>query len=208
MITARTATWLLVTLLVLVHLGLWVGKGSVPHVWSQRSQLAALNAQNEQAQMRNQRMAAEVSCSATAFDFSKPPEERLLFPLVEPGDTPDFAAPSIRANIQHLHARLLGEEALRGRDQAFREFIAQDEGAIGEEWQRVAVVNTVNLKLLPEQLHALILEIDQVVARYIAAYRTTPSPGARPVQVQLNAFPLARARETLPDEPATEGSAE
>jgi len=60
MITPRAATWLLVTLLVLVHLGLWIGKGSVPHVWSQRSQLAALNAQNEQAQMRNQRMAAEV----------------------------------------------------------------------------------------------------------------------------------------------------
>jgi DNA-binding transcriptional ArsR family regulator len=119
-------------------------------------------------------------------------------------DPSDFPAGS----ADRLAARLLGEEALRGRDQAFREFIAQDEGAIGEEWQRVAVVNTVNLKLLPEQLHALILEIDQVVARYIAAYRTTPSPGARPVQVQLNAFPLARGRETLPDEPATEGSAE
>jgi cell division protein FtsB len=60
MIAARTATWLLVTLMVLVHLGLWFGKGSVPHVWNQRSQLAALNAQNEQSQMRNQRMAAEV----------------------------------------------------------------------------------------------------------------------------------------------------
>jgi cell division protein FtsB len=60
MIAARTATWLLVTLMALVHLGLWFGKGSVPHVWNQRSQLAALNAQNEQSQMRNQRMAAEV----------------------------------------------------------------------------------------------------------------------------------------------------
>ena len=60
MITARTATWLLVALLVLVHLGLWFGKGSVPHVWNQRSQLAAVNAQNAQSQMRNQRMAAEV----------------------------------------------------------------------------------------------------------------------------------------------------
>jgi cell division protein FtsB len=60
MINTRTATWLLVTLLALVQLGLWFGKGSVPHVWGQRSQLAALNAQNEQAQMRNQRMAAEV----------------------------------------------------------------------------------------------------------------------------------------------------
>jgi len=60
MITARTATWALVTLLVLVHLGLWFGKGSVPHVWSQRSQLAAQRLQNEEAQRRNQRMAAEV----------------------------------------------------------------------------------------------------------------------------------------------------
>ena len=60
MISARVATWALVTLLVLVHLGLWFGKGSVPHVWNQRSQLAAQRAQNEQAQARNQRMAAEV----------------------------------------------------------------------------------------------------------------------------------------------------
>jgi cell division protein FtsB len=69
MTTARTATWLLVTLLVLVHLGLWFGKGSVPHVWSQRSQLAALNAQNEQAQMRNQRMAAEVLDLKTGLEM-------------------------------------------------------------------------------------------------------------------------------------------
>lgn len=69
MITARTATWLLVTLLVLVHLGLWFGKGSVPHVWSQRSQLEALNAQNEQAQMRNQRMAAEVLDLKTGLEM-------------------------------------------------------------------------------------------------------------------------------------------
>ena len=60
MINARTATALLVTLLVLVHLGLWLGKGSVPHVWGQRAQVAALNAQNGEAQLRNQRMAAEV----------------------------------------------------------------------------------------------------------------------------------------------------
>ena len=66
MTTARTTTWLLVTLL---HLGLWFGKGSVPHVWSQRSQLASLNAQNEQAQMRNQRMAAEVLDLKTGLEM-------------------------------------------------------------------------------------------------------------------------------------------
>lgn len=60
MFTARTVTCLLATLLVLVHLGLWFGKGSLPHVWSQRSLLAAQRAQIDQMQARNQRMAAEV----------------------------------------------------------------------------------------------------------------------------------------------------
>ena len=60
MFSARIATWMLVGLLALVHLGLWFGKGSVPHVWSQRSLLAAQRLQNDEAQRRNQRMAAEV----------------------------------------------------------------------------------------------------------------------------------------------------
>lgn len=55
------------------------------------------------------RMAVEVSCSATAFDFTKPVEERLLFPLVTPADTPMSNEAAIRANIVHLHERVLGE---------------------------------------------------------------------------------------------------
>ncbi len=55
------------------------------------------------------RMAVEVACTATAFDFSKPAEERLLFPLVEPVDTPDFNEGAIRKNIAYLHDRVLGE---------------------------------------------------------------------------------------------------
>jgi len=66
---SRIATWVLVTLLVLVHLGLWFGKGSVPHVWSQRSQLAAQRVQNEEAQARNQRMAAEVRDLKTGLEM-------------------------------------------------------------------------------------------------------------------------------------------
>jgi cell division protein FtsB len=69
MISARTITWVLVGLLVLVHLGLWFGKGSLPHVWNQRSQLAAQRAQNDEAQRRNQRMAAEVHDLKTGLEM-------------------------------------------------------------------------------------------------------------------------------------------
>lgn len=56
----RIVTWGLAALLLLVQVGLWIGKGSVPHVWSLQSQLREQNAANEQARQRNQRIAAEV----------------------------------------------------------------------------------------------------------------------------------------------------
>ncbi|MEZ4453713.1 MAG: DUF1588 domain-containing protein [Nannocystaceae bacterium] len=57
------------------------------------------------------RMANEHACTITAFDFTRPAEERTLFPLVELGDSPDSGASAeIKANIQYLHRQILGEE--------------------------------------------------------------------------------------------------
>ncbi len=58
------------------------------------------------------RMALEVACTATAFDFTRPAEERLLFPMVDTTDTPDTSEDAIRNNLVYLHDRILGETAL------------------------------------------------------------------------------------------------
>jgi hypothetical protein len=63
------------------------------------------------------RMASEVACASTAWDLSRPANERLLFPPVSPSDVPedDAGAPSSAArgqilqNLQYLHQRVLGE---------------------------------------------------------------------------------------------------
>jgi len=57
------------------------------------------------------RMSNEVACLATANDFAKPVDQRLLFPLVERGALPGTPEgdDAIRANVQHLHEHLLGE---------------------------------------------------------------------------------------------------
>ncbi len=63
------------------------------------------------------RMANQMSCRATPWDFSKPASERILFPLVEPTMQPEdlngFEIPSassaVRNNIQYLVSRLWGE---------------------------------------------------------------------------------------------------
>jgi hypothetical protein len=68
------------------------------------------------------RMANEVACEATARDFHLPVARRLLFPSAEPSDEPESetgdgipaAIDRIKANIQHLHGHVLGEELESG----------------------------------------------------------------------------------------------
>ncbi len=57
------------------------------------------------------RMANEVACNATAWDFTRVPDERYLFPQVEITDVPGSAGAdaAIEANIVYLYDHLLGE---------------------------------------------------------------------------------------------------
>jgi hypothetical protein len=58
-----------------------------------------------------QRMAYEVACRAVPYDFSKPQDERLLFPTIQRGDAIEDSA-RIREAVQHLHDRILGEQLM------------------------------------------------------------------------------------------------
>lgn len=57
------------------------------------------------------RMSNEMACTMTAFDFTRPAEERVLFPEVELADVPGApgAEDAIRANLVYMHDHLLGE---------------------------------------------------------------------------------------------------
>jgi hypothetical protein len=63
------------------------------------------------------RMANEMACWTVAQDFAKDPTDRKMFPFVEIGFEPEDvngfevsgASSAIKANIQYLHQRLLGE---------------------------------------------------------------------------------------------------
>lgn len=55
-------------------------------------------------------MANEASCSITSNDFSKPANQRLLFPNVELSTLPTSDSNAIVSNIQHLHLQMLGED--------------------------------------------------------------------------------------------------
>ena len=51
---------LLITLLLVLHMQLWFGRGSVPQVSRMKAELAQIEAVNREAQLRNDRLANEV----------------------------------------------------------------------------------------------------------------------------------------------------
>ncbi len=99
-------------------------------------------------------------------------------------------------SAERLAVRLVEDEWFRSRDQNFHEFLSEGDAIFGDEWLDIATSDTINLRLTPDQLHELVTDIDLVLAKYIAAYKKTPTPGSRPVQIQINAFPLVRGEAT------------
>lgn len=99
-------------------------------------------------------------------------------------------------SAERLAVKLVEDEWYRSREQNFREFLAEGEQVFGPEWLDIATSDTINLRLTPDQLHGLVTEIDVVLQKYIRAHKRTPSPGSRPAQIQVNAFPLVRGEPT------------
>lgn len=99
-------------------------------------------------------------------------------------------------SAERLAVKFLEEEWYRTREQNFREYVHDGDSVFGTEWLDVATSDTINLRLTPEQLHTLVTDIDVVLKKYIDAYKKSPTPGSRPVQIHVNAFPLVRGEPT------------
>jgi DNA-binding transcriptional ArsR family regulator len=109
-------------------------------------------------------------------------------------------------SAERLATQLVEDEWTRGREAAFHEYVREGESVFDEEWLDVAAFDTINLRLTSKQLHELVKDIDVVLWKYIEAYKTTPTPGSRPVQLQLNAFPLVRGEVYSPEPGKTSGN--
>ena len=95
-------------------------------------------------------------------------------------------------SAERLATELIDQEWMRQRDESLREFRERGAKVFDNEWLDVASFDTVNLRLTAPELRELVAELDAVIGRRLAAHKSNPSAGARPVQLQLNAFPLVR----------------
>ena len=94
-------------------------------------------------------------------------------------------------------ARQVNRNIERGRAESLAAFMASDLADLPDEWADASIISTLNARLTADQLKALADEMEAVLREKLDAYRSEPgAPGARPVQVHFNAFPLIDLQES------------
>ena len=95
---------------------------------------------------------------------------------------------------------LVMSEWQRGRQQRLAAFLGHGLETVGEEWVDVSGIMTANVQLTLEQARELGTQLAAVMDGYLEKYRNQTTPGARPVQVHIDVFPLIDGVEQPPAE--------
>jgi len=78
----------------------------------------------------------------------------------------------------------------RDRSHLLGDFIARGTEVLDEDWINASTIGTANLKLTPAQLDAVQQSWQQWARETLEPLRGQNGPGARPVQIHFNAFPV------------------
>ncbi|HEY4224980.1 MAG TPA: winged helix-turn-helix domain-containing protein [Pseudolysinimonas sp.] len=100
------------------------------------------------------------------------------------------AATVIYREMQRAQRRLIDDYAEHGSE------------LLSAEWQEAGDLLSSNTRLTPEQLRAFVAAVHAVLAEYVTPFRSQDVPGARPVHVEFNAFPVLDAGLETPGEPS------
>ena len=94
-------------------------------------------------------------------------------------------SPAVRAATSSLMRHWQGSNAAKLAD-----FVAMAELELPHRWMAASALATVNLRLSVEQLEALGAAWERFVIEHVDPLRGVEAPGARPVQIQFNLFPI------------------
>ena len=93
-------------------------------------------------------------------------------------------------------ARQVNRHFVQGRAEALAAFTASNPSELPAEWVDAAMLSTLNAQLTADQLQQFTREMEAILREKLEAYRSEPgTPGARPVQLHFNAFPLIDFQE-------------
>ena len=86
---------------------------------------------------------------------------------------------------------LVNREFRRNQENALTEFMTRGADVLAGTWLQASTISTANLRMTVEELDELSKRIYAALDQAILAFRDRETPaGARPVQLQFNAFPI------------------
>jgi len=110
-------------------------------------------------------------------------------------DSPrDDSTPSERAA-----SRLVLREWVSNRNALVDDFLDNGQEALTKEWMAASTISMSNLHLTRDQTAELSERLMAVIDEFVVAYRGQRVPGSRPVQTQINVFPVLDA-DQIPKE--------
>jgi DNA-binding transcriptional ArsR family regulator len=87
-------------------------------------------------------------------------------------------------------ARMIWFELHRNQDRLLEDFVDRGVDVLPPEWKENAEVSTANTRLTAPQMAELLDAWQSLYQKYILKFKNQKAPGARPVQVHFNAFPV------------------
>jgi len=90
-------------------------------------------------------------------------------------------------------SQLIYREFRISQERLLNDFIDRGPDVLAPEWSEASELSTVNARLTAEQLQIFVSAVNQAVDDYVIPYRDQQVPGARPVHIEFDAFPVVDA---------------
>jgi DNA-binding transcriptional ArsR family regulator len=100
-------------------------------------------------------------------------------------------------------ATMIFRQMRYNEDKLLTDFVERAVDELPEEWHESAAVATLNTRLTAEQLQKFAVEVMALTEKYVMPFKHQNVPGARPVHVVFNAFPVIDG-DVVPAEKTTE----
>jgi DNA-binding transcriptional ArsR family regulator len=86
--------------------------------------------------------------------------------------------------------RLIVREFSRLRESALSEFLDLGPDTLSEEWREASYISSSHVVVTAEQLLEFNKSVYELMRKFVVENRGKHAPGSRPVEIQLNSFPV------------------
>jgi DNA-binding transcriptional ArsR family regulator len=86
-------------------------------------------------------------------------------------------------------------------DRILTEYVDRAIEELPKQWHEASSISTFNTRLTAEQLRAFVVEVIALSEKYVVPFKNQNVPGARPVHVVFNAFPVIDGDVVPPEKP-------